>query len=72
MTRQITDRLIFENKEYYLNVEILADYFREFPEKRPEFKISCTALWRGYIAIFEIKNNELLIKEINWPTDIDF
>ena len=32
----------------------------------------CSALWRGYVAIFEIKNNELLIKDINWLTDVDF
>ena len=72
MTRQITDKLIFENKEYYLNVELIELFFREFPEKRPEFEVQCTALWRGYVATFEIKNNELLIKEINWLTDIDF
>lgn len=72
MTRQITDKLIFENKEYYLNEELLESYFREFPEKKPEIKISCTALWRGYVAVFEIKNKELLIKEINWLTDVNF
>lgn len=72
MTRQIPDRLIFENKEYHLNNYILDDYFREFPEKMPHFEISCTALWRGYIAVFEIKNKELLIKEIDCLTDIDF
>lgn len=72
MTTQITDKIIFENKEYYLNVELLEGYFREFPEKKPEIKMSCTALWRGYIAVFEIKNKELLIKEIDWLADIDF
>lgn len=72
MTRQITDKLIFENKEYYLNVELIELFFREFPEKRPEFEVQCTALWRGYVATFEIKNNELLIKEIDWLTNIDF
>lgn len=72
MTRQIADILLIENKEYALNVELLESYFREFPEKKPEFEISCTALWRGYVAVFEIKNKELLIKDINWLTDIDF
>lgn len=71
MTRQIKDTLIFENQEYSLNVELLESYFREFPEKRPEFEISCTALWRGYVAVFEVKNDELLIKKIDWLTDID-
>lgn len=72
MTYQIRDKLIYDSKEYYLNVEILEQYFQQYPEKRPEFEISCTALWRGYVAIFEIKNNELLIKELDWLTDIDF
>lgn len=27
-----------------------------------------TALWRGYVATFEIKNNELVINEIDWFT----
>lgn len=72
MTRQITDKLIFENKEYYLNVQLVELYFRDFQEKRPQFEVQCTALWRGYIAVFEIKNNELLIKEFDWLTDIDF
>jgi len=72
MTRQIKDKLIYQNREYYLNVELLENYFREFPDKRPYFEISCTTLWRGYVAVFEIKNNELLIKEIDCLTDIDF
>lgn len=72
MTRQIRDKLVYEDQEFYLNVELLEQYFREFPEKRPEFEMQCTALWRGYVAIFEIKNNELTIKELDWLTDIDF
>lgn len=72
MTRQIRDKLIFGNQEFYLNVELIEEYFREFPEKRPKFKIQCTSLWRGYVAKFEIRNNELIINELNWLTDIDF
>lgn len=71
MTRQITDQLFFEDRQYELNVELLEEYFREFPEKRPEFGISCSALWRGYVAVFEIRKNELLVKEIGWLTGID-
>ena len=72
MTQQIKDKLIFENQELYLNVQLIEEYFREFPEKRPKFEIQCTALWRGYVAKFEIKNNELIINELDWLTDIDF
>lgn len=72
MTQQIQDKLIYENQEFYLNRELIEEYFREFPEKRPEFTVSCTALWRGYIAEFEIKNNELYINKFDVLADIDF
>jgi hypothetical protein len=72
MTRQITDKLIYQSREYYLNVELLENYFREFPSKRPAFEVSCTALWRGYVAVFKIKNDELLIDKIDFLSDIDF
>lgn len=72
MTQQIKDKLIYDKKEYYLNVELMEGYFRDFPEKFPKFDVDCTALWRGYIATFEIKNNELYIKKLDWLADIDF
>lgn len=72
MTRQITDKLIYQNREYNLNVELLENYFREFPNKRPALEVSCTALWRGYVAIFKIKNDELLIEKIDFLSDINF
>lgn len=71
MTRQIGDTLIFENKEIYLNEELLEQYFRENPDEKPEVDVSCSALWRGYVATFEIKNNELLVKEIDWLSNIE-
>ena len=66
MTQQIQDKLIFEGKEYYLNNEILEYYFEEFPNKKPETNIIMTACWKGYFAIFEIIDNELIIKKIDW------
>lgn len=66
MTQQIRDILIYNDKEYYLNSEILEYYFQEFPEKRPETNSIMTACWRGHVSTFEIVNNELLIKEIDW------
>ena len=72
MTTQITDKLIYQNKEYYLNDELLEKYFRAFPEKKPETDNMCTALWRGYIATFEIRDNEFFVKEMEVLTDVDF
>ena len=64
MTQQIRDTLLFEGKQYYLNSEILEGYFREFPELQPETDVVCTALWRGYIARFEIRDDQLFIADL--------
>jgi len=64
MTHQISDILIYESQEYHLENELLEKYFAEFPEKKPERKIVESCIWRGYIATFEIVNNELQVKDI--------
>ena len=42
-------------------------YFNEFPEKRPP--MIWTSLWRGYIATFEIIENELWVIKIEKHND---
>lgn len=71
MTVQIRDRLIYSGENYYLNEELLEGYFEEYPEKRPESKVSCSALWRGYRATFEIKDEQLLVDKLEMFADID-
>jgi hypothetical protein len=63
-TAQFPDKIIYEGLTYDLNVNPLESYFEIFPEKRPRGRITSTALWRGYVATFEIVNNELLLKDI--------
>ncbi|CAA6801502.1 MAG: Unknown protein [uncultured Aureispira sp.] len=63
-TFQIPDRLIYEGKTYNLHKNPLEVYFKEHPRKRPEGDISTTALWRGYIATFEIENKLLVLKDL--------
>ena len=72
MTRQIPDILYYKKRKFYLNQELLEDYFRENPDVKPAIDVLSTALWRGYTAQFEIRNNELLIKEIDWLTGSNF
>lgn len=72
MTKQIQDKLIYNGNQYYLNEEIFEDYFSEFPNKKPELLGVMTALWRGYVATFEIRDNELLIKKIDWFSTKEF
>lgn len=64
MTKQISDILIFENKKYYLGQELLELFFMENPDLKPDVEEFCTALWRGYIASFEILNHELVIQKL--------
>lgn len=61
-TGQVPDILIYNEKEYDLTVNPMEPYFNKNPEKRPQ--APHTALWRGYVATFEIIRNEL------WVTDI--
>lgn len=63
-TAQYPDIIIYNGNEYSLNSNPLELFFEKNPDKRPESEISSTALWRGYIAKFEIKNNQLFLKDI--------
>lgn len=62
-TAQVPDRIIWEGKTYSLLCNPLGPYFQEYPDKRPQGGFS-TALWRGYVATFEIINNQLYLTEI--------
>jgi hypothetical protein len=64
-TNQNPDVLLHNGKKYDLYVFLMENYFDRFPEKRPHpTNFYSTALWRCYIATFEIIQNELWIIEI--------
>ena len=63
-TAQYPDKIIYNGTEYDLFVNPLEKYFLINPDKRPKGKITSTALWRGYIATFEIIDGKLLLKDI--------
>jgi len=70
-TAQYPDKIIYNGKEYKLHSNPLETYFEKFPDKRPKGSIMSTALWRGYVATFEIKDSQLLLKDIQiqyWDT----
>ncbi|MDR0515679.1 MAG: hypothetical protein LBH25_01380 [Fibromonadaceae bacterium] len=52
-TAQEPDLLIHNGEKYDLTVNPMEPFFKENPEKRPPSPN--TALWRGYIATFEIR-----------------
>ena len=64
-TSQTPDKIIYKGKEYMLYTNPLESYFEKYPDKRPEGDIMSTSLWRGYVATFEIIDNQLFIKYIN-------
>lgn len=63
-TAQYPDKIVFKGKTYKLHTNPLEHFFEQFPDRRPRSGIMSTALWRGYIATFEIKNNSLVVKDI--------
>jgi len=65
-TGQFSDILIWNGNEYTITANYpMQDYFEIFPEKRPP--PAGSALQRGYIATYEIINNELWLIDIKIP-----
>lgn len=63
-TAQVPDKIIFNGIKYDLMSNPLEVYFNKFPEKKPLANTNSTALWRGYIATFEVFENKLFVKDI--------
>jgi len=82
-TAQYPDRLIHNGQEYDLFTNPLDEYFKKYPEKDPRWpkprdryfkstsvSASCSALCRDYIATFEIRDNQLFVKDV-FVCDLD-
>jgi hypothetical protein len=63
-TAQFPDKINYNGKEYNLNSNPLEVYFEKNPNKKPKSEVRSSALWRGYIATFEIIDNQLFLKDI--------
>lgn len=63
-TAQEPDVLIRNSVEYNLNSNPLEVFFEKYPGKRPKNYIQSSANWRGYIAYFELINNQLFVKDV--------
>lgn len=64
-TAQYPDKIIFKGKEYMLHSNPMEVYFAKFRDKRPKIEIRSTALWRGYVATFEVIDDALYLKDIH-------
>jgi hypothetical protein len=60
MTAQIPETLILDGQELAMCSEPLGDYFR-FSGTRPALAETCTALWRGYVGTWEIRDDRLYL-----------
>ncbi|OGF33660.1 hypothetical protein A2223_00075 [Candidatus Falkowbacteria bacterium RIFOXYA2_FULL_35_8] len=67
-TAQYPDKIIYDGKEYDLFTNPMEAYFSKYPEKRPKSGGISTALWRGYVATFEVKDKVLILKDIQIQT----
>jgi hypothetical protein len=67
-TAQAPDVIIYKGKKYDLLSNPMEIYFNQYPEKKPTSGIISTALWRGYIANFEVINRELFVIDITIMT----
>jgi len=65
MTYQTRDFLYYNGQEYRLNQQLLKGYFEVYPERVPEREIVSTALRKGYLATFEIKDDQLFVRDID-------
>ena len=70
-TAQYPDKIFYDGKEYSLHTNPLESYFEKNPDKRPKGGIMSSALWRGYVATFEMRDSQLFVKDIQvqyWDT----
>lgn len=73
-TAQYPDKIFYSNKEYSLLTNPLEKYFEKNEDKRPKGGVISSALWRGYVATFEIIENQLFVKDIEikiWDEKFD-
>jgi hypothetical protein len=67
-TPQMPNSLFFEGKEYPIDNDPMWDYFEKHPEKKPDPPSRMSALWRGYLAFFELRNKDLYLKDLRLKT----
>lgn len=63
-TAQEPDKIIYHGKEYGLYSNPLQSFFEKNPDRLPQNEVRSSALWRGYVATFEVIENELYVKDI--------
>lgn len=60
MTAQIAEKLLYQGEQVRMCSRPLDEYFAQ-GGPRPDFSITCTALWRGYVGQWEILGDRLYL-----------
>jgi hypothetical protein len=63
-TAQQGDKLLVDGKSYEIFTNPLEPYLEEHPGKLPKSEVVSTALWRGYVATWEVKDHKLLLMDV--------
>lgn len=63
MTAQIPERLRYNGENHSMCTNPLDDFFAA-EKTSPQFKVNCTALWRGYVGQWEIVDDRLYLTEL--------
>lgn len=64
MTAQIAERLLYQGETVSMCINPLSDYFAMGGEC-PPFQWNCTALWRGYVGQWEIRDDRLYLMALH-------
>jgi len=71
-TAQYPNKIIYNGKEYKLYSNPLENYFEKYPYHRPQKIVIPNELLRGYVATFEIRDNQLYLNDIEIPVSKKF
>lgn len=63
-TAQVPDVILIDGKEYSLNTNPLDRYLDKLGDKAPRFEWPHTALWRGYVATWELAQGKLYLRKV--------
>jgi hypothetical protein len=63
MTTQASDQLLYRGDRYAMLATPLEDYFQQVGT-RPDFKLTSTGNWRGYIGEWQVEDGKLYLKDL--------
>jgi hypothetical protein len=69
-TAQQGDILFLDGKKYSIYTNPLEPFLRNNPDRMPKSNIVSSALWRGYVATWRVKNERLVLVDVGILKDV--